>query len=155
MESAPADDTVRQDVERWLHAIIDPVVAIPVKVAGRVMRCTMARADQVIGGPLAVVRSLVELAAGSPPPLVTTAARTDADIVELLDDPPLAPVDAPDAGSTADLPIDEYESLAASQVVARLPALTAPELRRIRRFEAANRGRRTILGKVDQLLPTT
>jgi len=50
------------------------------------------------------------------------------------------------------LPIDEYESLAASQVVARLPTLTPSELEEVRSFEAAHRGRRTILGKIDQLL---
>ena len=54
-----------------------------------------------------------------------------------------------------ELPIEEYESLAASQVVARLPALTADELATIRRFEAAHRGRRTVLGRIDQLLVPT
>ena len=52
----------------------------------------------------------------------------------------------------ATLPIDEYESLAASQVVARLPSLTPGELGAVRRFEADHRGRRTVLGKIDQLL---
>ena len=51
-----------------------------------------------------------------------------------------------------DLPIDEYESLAASHVVARLESLTADELRAVQEFEAAHRGRRTVLGKIDQLL---
>ncbi len=50
------------------------------------------------------------------------------------------------------LPIDEYESLAASQVVARLTALSPAELRTVRDFEGAHRGRRTVLGKIDQLL---
>ncbi len=52
----------------------------------------------------------------------------------------------------ATLPIDEYESLAASQVVARLPSLTPGELGAVRRFEADHRGRRTVLGRIDQLL---
>ena len=51
-----------------------------------------------------------------------------------------------------ELPIEEYESLAASHVVARLEGLSPSELRRVRRFEAAHRGRRTVLGKIDQLL---
>jgi hypothetical protein len=50
------------------------------------------------------------------------------------------------------LPIDEYESLAASQVVARLANLTAEELDAVRRFEVSHRGRRTVIGRIDQLL---
>ncbi len=45
-----------------------------------------------------------------------------------------------------------YESLAASHVVARLRALSPSELEQVREFEAAHRGRRTVLGKIDQLL---
>ncbi|CAN5850798.1 hypothetical protein BH20ACT4_BH20ACT4_09540 [soil metagenome] len=52
---------------------------------------------------------------------------------------------------TEALPIADYESLAASQVVARLPALGIAELDQVARFEQANRRRRTVLGKVDQL----
>jgi hypothetical protein len=61
--------------------------------------------------------------------------------------------DALGAADAADaLPIAEYESLAASQVVARLESLTADELRAVQAFEVAHRGRRTVLGKIDQLL---
>ncbi len=60
--------------------------------------------------------------------------------------PPAAPsVDA------ASLPISDYDSLAASQVVARLVALGPDDLTAIGTYEAATRGRRTILGKVHQL----
>ncbi|MGD9702651.1 MAG: hypothetical protein AB7Q42_14455 [Acidimicrobiia bacterium] len=55
---------------------------------------------------------------------------------------------APDAAALA---ISDYDSLAASQVVARLDALGPAELAAIGRYEAAKRGRRTILGKVQQL----
>jgi hypothetical protein len=54
--------------------------------------------------------------------------------------------------SATSLPLDDYESLAASQVVARLDRLDRDELRRIQEFETSHRGRRTILGKVEQLL---
>ena len=60
--------------------------------------------------------------------------------------------DDPATPSGEHLPIEEYESLAASQVVARLPTLTTAELEDVRAFESAHRGRRTILGKIDQLL---
>jgi hypothetical protein len=53
--------------------------------------------------------------------------------------------------SDASLPIDGYDSLAASQVVVRLATLTNAELTRIRDHEASHRARRTILGKISQL----
>lgn len=64
-----------------------------------------------------------------------------------------APTDpAPPAGPAAeDLAITDYESLSASHVVNRLPGLTPDELEAVRRYEAAHRGRKTILNKVAQL----
>ncbi len=53
--------------------------------------------------------------------------------------------------AAASLPIADYDSLAASQVIARLAALEPEELGAVRAYETANRGRRTILGKLDQL----
>jgi hypothetical protein len=49
------------------------------------------------------------------------------------------------------LAIPGYDSLAASQVVQRLAGLSGAELEAVRAYEAATRGRRTILNKVDQL----
>jgi hypothetical protein len=49
------------------------------------------------------------------------------------------------------LPIAAYDSLAASQVVARLDALSPDELEAVHGYERAHRGRRTILGKIAQL----
>ena len=56
-------------------------------------------------------------------------------------------------GSQADpmLPIPGYNSLSASQVVQRLAGLSADELEAVRAYEASNRKRRTILGKIDQI----
>ena len=51
-----------------------------------------------------------------------------------------------------DLAIPGYNSLAASQVVERLPALSATELELVRRYEAASRHRRTILHRIEQLV---
>jgi hypothetical protein len=59
-----------------------------------------------------------------------------------------AAVEAPEADQ---LPIAEYESLAASQVVQRLGSLLPEELEAIRAFEVAHRARRTVLGKIAQL----
>jgi len=55
------------------------------------------------------------------------------------------------AGSADPLPIDGYDSLAASQVVTRLVTLTPNELGAIHAHELSHRNRRTILGKISQL----
>ena len=49
------------------------------------------------------------------------------------------------------LAIADYDSLAASQVIPRLAGLEPAELEAVRAYEAAHRGRKTILGKVAQL----
>ncbi len=55
------------------------------------------------------------------------------------------------APSASSLAIVDYDSLAASQVVPRLEALTVAELESLRLYELAHRGRRTILSRVQQL----
>jgi hypothetical protein len=55
------------------------------------------------------------------------------------------------APDSAELPIEGYDSLAASQVVLRLGSLTGTELDSVRRYETEHRNRRTILGKISQL----
>ena len=50
-----------------------------------------------------------------------------------------------------ELAIPEYDELSASQVVERLEGLDAGALEAVRRYEAAHRGRNTILGKIAQL----
>ncbi len=56
------------------------------------------------------------------------------------------------AVSAADqLPIRDYESLAAIHVVERLRSMRPDEIELIRQFEVAHRSRRTILAKIDQL----
>lgn len=49
-------------------------------------------------------------------------------------------------------PFDDYQHLAATQVVQLLGRLPSDELRAIREYEVGHRGRRTILAKLDQLL---
>lgn len=51
----------------------------------------------------------------------------------------------------AELSIPGYNSLSASQVVSRLAGLAPAELEAVRIYEAASRGRRTILTKIAQL----
>jgi hypothetical protein len=54
--------------------------------------------------------------------------------------------------SASTLSIPGFDTLSASQVVQRLDGLTREELVSVRAYESANRGRRTILNRVDQLL---
>jgi hypothetical protein len=49
------------------------------------------------------------------------------------------------------LAIPDYDNLSASQVVPRLGGLSEAELDAVRRYEAAQRGRKTILNKIAQL----
>ncbi len=55
------------------------------------------------------------------------------------------------APSSDHLAIPGYDTLAASQVVQRLAGLSGDELEAVRDYEAATRGRRTILTKIAQL----
>jgi hypothetical protein len=58
----------------------------------------------------------------------------------------------PPAPAEEELAVPDYDSLAASQVVPRLAALSADELDAVRRYEEAHRRRQTILNRVAQLL---
>lgn len=49
------------------------------------------------------------------------------------------------------LPIPDYDSLSASQVVSRLRGLPAGQLEAVRAYESATRGRKTILNRIQQL----
>ncbi|HVB93240.1 MAG TPA: hypothetical protein VND67_02895 [Acidimicrobiales bacterium] len=54
--------------------------------------------------------------------------------------------------SASSLAIPGFDTLSASQVVQRLDGLSRGELVSARAYEAGNRGRRTILSRIDQLL---
>lgn len=68
-----------------------------------------------------------------------------------------APAPEPATGTDLTVPdvdelaIPDYDELSASQVVERLEGLDAGALEAVRRYEAAHRGRNTILGKIAQL----
>lgn len=55
------------------------------------------------------------------------------------------------ANKIADLPIANYDSLAASQVLSRLESLSSEDLEKIATYEKSHRQRRTILSKIAQL----
>jgi hypothetical protein len=64
---------------------------------------------------------------------------------------PSRPPGGAPAASPASLAIPGYDALAASQVVQRLAGLSEEELEAVREYEEATRGRRTILGRIEQL----
>ncbi|MGN6694617.1 MAG: hypothetical protein ACTHN0_10610 [Aquihabitans sp.] len=64
---------------------------------------------------------------------------------------PAEPATPRSSEAAADLPIADYDSLAASQVIPRLAGLSADELAAVEAYEVAHRGRKTILGKITQL----
>ncbi len=71
--------------------------------------------------------------------------RRDGDAAPVATEPVVPPVAA------VDLAIADYDSLAASQVIPRLPGLDADELADVGRYETTNRHRKTILGKIAQI----
>lgn len=64
---------------------------------------------------------------------------------------PVAAAGQEAAPSADDLPIGDYESVPAINVVERLRTMQPHEIELIRRFEVAHRARRTVLAKIDQL----
>lgn len=91
----------------------------------------------------------------TPHPETPTAPRATSGAAPTASEPTLVivpdEVPAIEAPAVGDLAVTDYDSLAASQVVPRLRALSAEELEDVRRYEAAGRGRKTILNRVAQL----
>ena len=65
--------------------------------------------------------------------------------------PASGPKPGPAAPAAASLAIPGYDSLSAPQVVQRLDGLSVAELEAVGAYEAATRGRKTILSRVGQL----
>ena len=90
--------------------------------------------------------------AASPPPAPAPApAPPSAPAAAPSAPAPAAPPPAPIAPPVDGLAIPGYDALSASQVVQRLAGLSGPELEDVRAYEAATRGRKTILNRVEQL----
>ena len=61
--------------------------------------------------------------------------------------------DATPPSRTARLPIAGYDDLTAKEIIGLLDDLTHDQLVRVRSHEAANRNRKTVLAKIDRLVP--
>ena len=94
------------------------------------------------------------------PPSEATGGVIDASVpTAAVPTAPLPGIDeTPDVAADLDpaqLAIPGYDTLSASQVVQRLPGLSADELEAVRNYELAGRARKTILLKVAQVKPTS
>jgi hypothetical protein len=78
-----------------------------------------------------------------PPPPPTHAPASDTSRT--------APATRTRTPTAAALPINNYDTLSASQIVPRLAGLRPEELARVAAYENAHRRRRTILGRITQL----
>jgi hypothetical protein len=89
----------------------------------------------------------------SPPSAPSSRSQGAARTVDAEPTPPpsSAPADGDDVPSSIELPITDYDSLSASQVVPRLEGLSPEERDAVRRYESAHRRRKTILAKLAQL----
>jgi len=88
--------------------------------------------------------------AGGPAPAGSATTSPPPSVVTRLE-PVGGNGEAPPGPAVDDLAIPDYDSLSASQVVTRLEGLSPDELEAVRAYEAAHRGRKTILNKVAQL----
>ena len=119
-------------------------------------------------GMLAPPERPTEVPAHESVPVTVVSVLDEPDADEVADSsadtiPPVVPDVVPDAAPGAalvaepvpaesDLPVQDYDALAASQVVPRLATLSVDELDAVRRYERAHRNRQTILNRVAQLL---
>ena len=148
----PPADPVRERVEANLHHVVALVTTAP---------CRLLRtASRTVTESARLVRTMVNLTVDG-----LLGWEADAGVPRLgtvdVDAGPATSSDAQRSGQLADAPattgavdlaIPGYEDLAASHIVARLDRLSPSELVDIRSFEIATRGRRTVVGKIDQLL---
>lgn len=133
-----------------IDRLVDVMVATPI--------CTYVAARRTIPLVGRAVRSRLLPAAE----MVTDAAsdRVDGAVEPASDaaaDPSVIDAEAGTPGGAAGvtdvvtLPIDDYDHLAARQVVDRLDGLTSDELTEVEQYELAHRHRQTVLRKIEQL----
>lgn len=151
-------DPTRDEVEASLRRLFDAVPLTPcavVRAAGRTLSDAIDVARALVGLTLNGVlgwdgdAGLPSLRSAAPTTVDTRTARGD--VAEPWPQDRRAGGAAGTEGA-AELAIPGYEDLAASHIVARLERLPRDELVQIAAFERGHRGRRTVLGKIDQLL---
>jgi hypothetical protein len=154
---ATTADPVRERVEATLRRLVDVAAAGPCGLVRTAQRTATDTADFARTIFNLTVDGLFgwdvdagvapRLGAAGPPP---TDRAMEASPGRSADPTPART----ESTAATNLAIAGYEDLPASHIVARLERLDDAELIEIRRFELAHRGRRTVVGKVDQLLAT-
>ncbi|MEJ7561833.1 MAG: hypothetical protein WKF45_04815 [Ilumatobacteraceae bacterium] len=141
-------------------AVFAPIGALSIVRRRIESQLTVARAVGEMAVQVGVQQVRARLAADAPPDAGATIYRPDEPAESAVSDvlrpgtPSASDTDSdplPDVPPPSDLPIPGYESLAASQVVSMLGALDRSNLEIVEQFELANRRRRTVLGKIEQL----
>jgi len=102
--------------------------------------------------PIRQARAVAGAAPGrAPEPARASTESSDARVSDSAPAADPAEAQAKAVPASAELAIPGYDSLSAFQVVQRLAGLAPLELEAVRAYEAAGRGRRTILTKISQL----
>lgn len=132
---------LQAEAEKMVKAVVDRLTPPPVPPRRRAATAPPARPSP------------------SPAPASRAApsAPATADGDSTFSRPPGAPNGGPPPGggagaAAAHLSIPGYDALSAMQVVQRLAGLDRVELEAVVAYESAHRGRKTILGKAEQLL---
>lgn len=158
-----------------LDTVLDVLVYAPLGIAVQLQKefpALVERGRQAVTHQGAMYKAVGEFAVGQ---VKSKAEEHAGGIYDLLssvgliqkdepapDDFETADTEPPDPGDTSDtrddsvparsgLPIDDYETLPAAQIVPMLAGLGAEEQSAIGEYEAAHRGRRTILGRLQRL----
>ncbi len=168
---AEAKDPLRQLIDVAVYAPIGLLTLVERELPGLIStgkarfdnQITLARfmgKMAVKQGRKIVERRIAEVAESrrtAPEPTPQPSASAAPSLTIVSDGDPIETTSRESASPTgpsapsADLPIEGYDSLAASQVVLRLSSLTASELEAVDLYEQQHRARRTVLGKIHQL----
>jgi hypothetical protein len=113
----------------------------------------MQKVEQHAGGITDLLASLGLVPKSQPAQTASEDEGPDDEAPEApADTSPVAPSGPELSAPTADeLPVGGYDTMPAVEVVKMLQSLDATERATVRTYEETNRGRRTILGKLDQL----
>lgn len=156
---------MREGERPIIEEVLDYAVYAPLGLAITVaedLPTLVQRGRARIGTQVGIARFVGKMAAGrarrridgllapSPEPSSSAAREARTERVDEAAAPRPAAVRAEPAPAE-DLGIPGYDTLPASQVVARLGGLAPAELAAVRAYETAHRGRRTILARIDQL----
>lgn len=132
-----------------IDRLVDVMVATPI--------CTYVAARRTIPLVGRAVRSRLlpaaEMVTDAASDLVDVAVESASDAApdpSVIDAATSSPDDAAGVTEADTLPIDDYDHLAARQVVDRLDGLTSDELIAVERYELAHRHRQTVLRKIEQ-----